>query len=157
MMGYLVSLLMGLVVGVAYGLVQVRSPAPPLIALVGLLGWCWGSRRLPRQSALPRRPRSIRSLTISNGLANRHQGISTVPVCNYPCSRRRMLRSPQYFWTASAQRPARRHGLRNGRGKGNQAIDRRQGEFQAGLVRQSSILDLVGDVADDDLRTENRA
>jgi XapX domain-containing protein len=38
MTGYLVSLLAGLVVGVAYGLVQVRSPAPPLIALVGLLG-----------------------------------------------------------------------------------------------------------------------
>ena len=38
MIGYLVSLLMGLAVGVAYGLVQVRSPAPPPIALVGPLG-----------------------------------------------------------------------------------------------------------------------
>ena len=38
MIGYLVSLVMGLAVGVAYGLVQVRSPAPPLIALIGLLG-----------------------------------------------------------------------------------------------------------------------
>ena len=35
MAGYCVSLLMGLAVGMAYGLVQVRSPAPPLIALVG--------------------------------------------------------------------------------------------------------------------------
>ncbi len=34
MTGYLVSLLMGLAVGVAYGLVQVRSPAPPMIALI---------------------------------------------------------------------------------------------------------------------------
>ena len=42
MIGYLVSLLMGLSVGVAYGLVQVRSPAPPLIALVGLLGMVLG-------------------------------------------------------------------------------------------------------------------
>ena len=42
MIGYLVSLLMGLAVGVAYGLVQVRSPAPPLIALVGLLGMVLG-------------------------------------------------------------------------------------------------------------------
>jgi hypothetical protein len=33
MLGYLVSLLMGLAVGAAYGLVQVRSPAPPMIAL----------------------------------------------------------------------------------------------------------------------------
>ncbi len=38
MAGYCVSLLMGLGVGIAYGLVQVRSPAPPLIALIGLLG-----------------------------------------------------------------------------------------------------------------------
>ena len=38
MAGYCVSLLMGLAVGMAYGLVHVRSPAPPLIALVGLLG-----------------------------------------------------------------------------------------------------------------------
>jgi XapX domain-containing protein len=42
MNGYLVSLLMGVAVGVAYGLVQVRSPAPPLIALVGLLGMVLG-------------------------------------------------------------------------------------------------------------------
>jgi XapX domain-containing protein len=38
MTGYFVSLLMGLAVGVVYGLVQVRSPAPPLVALAGLLG-----------------------------------------------------------------------------------------------------------------------
>ncbi len=44
MTGYLVSLLMGLVVGVAYGLVQVRSPAPPLIAPVGLLGMVLGEQ-----------------------------------------------------------------------------------------------------------------
>lgn len=42
MTGYLVSLLTGLTVGVAYGLIQVRSPAPPLIALVGLLGMVLG-------------------------------------------------------------------------------------------------------------------
>jgi XapX domain-containing protein len=44
MIGYLVSLLMGLAVGVAYGLVEVRSPAPPLIALVGLLGMVVGQQ-----------------------------------------------------------------------------------------------------------------
>ena len=44
MTGYLVSLLMGLAVGVAYGLVQVRSPAPPMIALVGLLGMVLGQQ-----------------------------------------------------------------------------------------------------------------
>jgi XapX domain-containing protein len=44
MLGFLISLLMGLAVGVAYGLVQVRSPAPPLIALVGLLGMVLGEQ-----------------------------------------------------------------------------------------------------------------
>ena len=42
MTGYLLSLLMGLVVGAAYGLVHVRSPAPPMIALVGLFGMVLG-------------------------------------------------------------------------------------------------------------------
>jgi XapX domain-containing protein len=38
MTGYLVALLMGLAVGVTHGLVEVRSPAPPMIALLGLFG-----------------------------------------------------------------------------------------------------------------------
>jgi XapX domain-containing protein len=42
MASYFVSLLMGLAVGVAYGLVHVRSPAPPAIALLGLLGMLAG-------------------------------------------------------------------------------------------------------------------
>jgi XapX domain-containing protein len=37
MINCLISLLMGLAVGMAYELVQVGSPAPPLIALVSLL------------------------------------------------------------------------------------------------------------------------
>jgi XapX domain-containing protein len=44
MLGYLVSFLMGLAVGAAYGLVQVRSPAPPMIALVGLFGMVLGQQ-----------------------------------------------------------------------------------------------------------------
>jgi XapX domain-containing protein len=44
MLEYLVSLLMGLAVGAAYGLVQVRSPAPPMIALVGLFGMVLGQQ-----------------------------------------------------------------------------------------------------------------
>jgi XapX domain-containing protein len=39
---YLLSLGFGLAVGVAYGLVSVRSPAPPIIALLGLLGMLAG-------------------------------------------------------------------------------------------------------------------
>lgn len=37
-MAYLASLLVGIAVGVAYALIGVRSPAPPIIALIGLLG-----------------------------------------------------------------------------------------------------------------------
>jgi XapX domain-containing protein len=44
MNGYLVALLMGLVVGAAYGLVQLRSPASPVIALVGLFGMLLGQQ-----------------------------------------------------------------------------------------------------------------
>ena len=46
MLGFLVSIVMGLVVGAAYGLVEVRSPAPPLIALVGLLGMVLGEQAM---------------------------------------------------------------------------------------------------------------
>ena len=46
MIGYLVSLIMGLAVGAAYGLVHVRSPAPPVIALIGLLGMVLGEQAI---------------------------------------------------------------------------------------------------------------
>ena len=46
MIGYAVSLLMGVAAGVAYGLAQVRSPAPPLIALLGLLGMVLGENAI---------------------------------------------------------------------------------------------------------------
>jgi XapX domain-containing protein len=39
---YLLSVAVGLGVGVIYGLVSVRSPAPPIIALLGLLGMLAG-------------------------------------------------------------------------------------------------------------------
>ena len=44
---YLVSLAAGLLVGVIYGLMNVRSPAPPVIALVGLLGILVGEQIVP--------------------------------------------------------------------------------------------------------------
>jgi XapX domain-containing protein len=40
----LISLILGLAVGVLYGLLRVRSPAPPFVALVGLLGMLVGER-----------------------------------------------------------------------------------------------------------------
>ncbi len=44
---YLLSLGAGLLVGVIYSLLNVRSPAPPLIALVGLLGILVGEQIVP--------------------------------------------------------------------------------------------------------------
>jgi XapX domain-containing protein len=44
---YLLSLAAGLLVGVVYGLIHVRSPAPPVIALVGLLGILIGEQLPP--------------------------------------------------------------------------------------------------------------
>jgi XapX domain-containing protein len=44
---YLVSLGAGLLVGVIYSVLGVRSPAPPLVALVGLLGILVGEQLLP--------------------------------------------------------------------------------------------------------------
>jgi XapX domain-containing protein len=44
---YIVSLAVGLLVGVIYALFQVRSPAPPVIALVGLLGILVGEQLPP--------------------------------------------------------------------------------------------------------------
>jgi XapX domain-containing protein len=37
-----ISFVMGLGVGVLYGLIRVKSPAPPIVALVGLLGMVLG-------------------------------------------------------------------------------------------------------------------
>jgi len=47
MQSYLVSLGAGLLVGIVYGLLKVQSPAPPVIALVGLLGILGGEQIVP--------------------------------------------------------------------------------------------------------------
>ncbi|SAK91513.1 hypothetical protein AWB83_05226 [Caballeronia ptereochthonis] len=44
---YLLSLGAGVLVGVIYSLMNVRSPAPPLVALVGLLGILGGEQIIP--------------------------------------------------------------------------------------------------------------
>ncbi|MDF3935593.1 DUF1427 family protein [Pseudomonas citronellolis] len=46
-MNYLISLAIGVAVGVLYNLLDFRSPAPPLVALVGLLGMQLGESLLP--------------------------------------------------------------------------------------------------------------
>jgi len=44
---YLISLAAGLLVGLIYSLLGVRSPAPPTIALLGLLGMLLGEQVIP--------------------------------------------------------------------------------------------------------------
>jgi XapX domain-containing protein len=44
---YLVALGVGILVGIIYGLLNVRSPAPPVVALVGLLGMLVGEQVAP--------------------------------------------------------------------------------------------------------------
>jgi len=44
---YLLSLGAGLLVGIVYSLLNVRSPAPPVVALVGLLGILAGEQIIP--------------------------------------------------------------------------------------------------------------
>lgn len=44
---YLLSIGAGLLVGAIYGLLNVRSPAPPVIALLGLLGILVGEQAVP--------------------------------------------------------------------------------------------------------------
>ncbi|MNJ19092.1 hypothetical protein D3C77_134090 [compost metagenome] len=46
-MNYLVSLAIGLAVGALYSLLDFRSPAPPAVALVGLLGMSIGEQLMP--------------------------------------------------------------------------------------------------------------
>jgi XapX domain-containing protein len=44
---YLISLAVGLLVGLIYGVLDVRSPAPPMVALVGLVGILLGEQAVP--------------------------------------------------------------------------------------------------------------
>jgi XapX domain-containing protein len=45
MKALVISFVVGLLVGVLYGVIKVKSPAPPIIALVGLLGMVLGEQR----------------------------------------------------------------------------------------------------------------
>ncbi|MCO8592695.1 DUF1427 family protein [Burkholderia multivorans] len=46
MESYLLSLGAGVLIGVVYSLIKVRSPAPPLVALVGLAGMLVGAQAM---------------------------------------------------------------------------------------------------------------
>ena len=49
---YLVSLAVGVLVGVIYAVLGVRSPAPPVVALIGLLGMLVGEQIPPIAKSL---------------------------------------------------------------------------------------------------------
>ncbi|MFL9984898.1 DUF1427 family protein [Paraburkholderia sediminicola] len=55
-MSYLIAFGAGFVVGLLYFLVRVHSPAPPLIALAGLLGIVIGEHAIPFVQARIRTP-----------------------------------------------------------------------------------------------------
>ncbi|MEC3912404.1 DUF1427 family protein [Sphingobium sp. CR2-8] len=63
MKAYILSLGAGLIVGLVYSLMGVRSPAPPVIALVGLAGILLGEQLIPvakRFASLPELARFVR-------------------------------------------------------------------------------------------------
>ena len=69
MRAFALSLVIGIVVGALYGILRVRSPAPPAIALLGLLGMLVGERLVP--------------------LARKHLlGIADQPVASQPAAAR---------------------------------------------------------------------
>ncbi|TDN64460.1 DUF1427 family protein [Scandinavium goeteborgense] len=49
----LLSLLAGVLIGLLYALLKVRSPAPPAVALVGLLGMLVGEQLVTQMLAPP--------------------------------------------------------------------------------------------------------
>jgi XapX domain-containing protein len=46
-MSYLISIVIGIAVGLFYGALDFRSPAPPAVALVGLTGMLLGEKLWP--------------------------------------------------------------------------------------------------------------
>ncbi|MBW9051056.1 XapX domain-containing protein [Rhizobium mesosinicum] len=56
---YLLSLAVGVLVGCIYGVLNVRSPAPPVIALVGLLGILVGEQIPPLVLAFAAHPSPV--------------------------------------------------------------------------------------------------
>ena len=98
---YLLSLALGLLVGVIYALFQVRSPAPPVIALVGLLGILLGEqipplvKQLVKPDAAAPRGCTIRSSrTCSASCRMRQADAAAVPSAAHDVARpatRRLL------------------------------------------------------------------
>jgi XapX domain-containing protein len=61
MKSYAISLGIGLLVGVIYALLKFKSPAPPVIALVGLFGMLAGEQLVPLVTRLIWKPVPVAS------------------------------------------------------------------------------------------------
>jgi len=71
----LISLSVGVLIGLLYGLLKVRSPAPPALALVGLLGMLAGES-LMGQVLQPEQTANIRLCQTPPGTA-----VSSTVIC----------------------------------------------------------------------------
>ncbi|KAB7644401.1 DUF1427 family protein [Polymorphobacter fuscus] len=67
MKAYLLSLGVGTLAGALYALLSIRSPAPPVIALLGLLGMLIGEQAVSRAKGMIER-RSIVANAVPKGL-----------------------------------------------------------------------------------------
>jgi len=63
---YLLSAAAGLLVGIVYAVINVRSPAPPVIALVGLLGILAGEQLPPLVRQLWQRSQPVQTSWIQH-------------------------------------------------------------------------------------------
>jgi len=63
MRAYIFSLGAGLLVGIVYSLLGVRSPAPPVIALLGLAGILLGEQLIPVAKRITSLPELTRFVT----------------------------------------------------------------------------------------------
>ena len=88
---YLFSLAAGALVGVIYGLLHVRSPAPPVIALVGLAGILIGEQAVPlaRQWIARKEPVGL-GLVVAH---LRSHSFGDLPTQTPDCGRSRVERS----------------------------------------------------------------
>ena len=78
MKAILISFAVGLVVGVAYGLLRVKSPAPPLVALAGLLGMVWGEQAAERFLKAPPPP-NVKSAPVVDSAADQSCRAKNLP------------------------------------------------------------------------------
>lgn len=70
---YLVSLVVGILAGLLYGVLNVRSPAPPVVALVGLLGMLIGEQMIPFGKKMLHKSSEPVAYTSSNSSTNTPQ------------------------------------------------------------------------------------